>query len=137
MKKQLLSFIMLILFFSVSSSFGQGTENFNNYAGTSGTYSNGTFVGQDGSTWTYSQCRSDKPIAAPSPCLGKGRNPTGKVVSGTLLNGCGTISFDYKQGFSSAANLNVLVNDLVVSNVTTPGGNADTSIVHHLSLIHI
>ena len=137
MKKQLLSFFMLILFFAVSSTFGQGTENFNNYAGTSGTYSNGTFVGQDGSTWTYSQCRSDKPIAAPSPCLGKGRNPTGKVVSGTLLNGCGTISFDYKQGFSSAANLNVLVNDLVVSNVTTPGGNADTSIVHHAGPIAV
>ncbi|MDP1621452.1 MAG: choice-of-anchor J domain-containing protein [Bacteroidales bacterium] len=131
MKKQLLSLFMLIMFFSVISTYGQGLENFNNYVGTSGTYSNGTFIGQDGSTWSYSQCRSDRAITAPSPCLGKARNPTGKVVSGTLLNGCGTLSFDYKQGYSTAVNLNVYVNNLVVGNVTSPGGNGDTSIVHN------
>lgn len=121
---------MMALLFSASSSYGQGLENFNNYVGTSGTYSNGTFTGQDGSTWSFTQCRSDRAIMAPSPCMGKGRNPTGKVVSGTLLNGCGTITFDFKQGYSSAVNLNVLVNDLVVGNVTSPGGNGDTAIVH-------
>jgi len=131
MKKQLLVLIMMILIFSASSTSGQGLENFNNYVGSSGTYTNGTFIGQDGSTWSYSQCRSDRAIVAPSPCLGKGRNPTGKVVSGTLLNGCGTLSFDYKQGFSTAVDLNVYVNDLVVGNVTSPGGTGDTAIVHN------
>ncbi len=131
MKKQLLTLIGIILLFSASSTSGQGLENFNNYAGTSGTYSDGTFIGQDGSTWSYSQCRSDRAIVVPSPCMGKGRNPTGKVVSGTLINGCGTLSFDFKQGFSSAVNLNVYVNDLLVGNVTSPGGVGDTSIVHN------
>jgi len=131
MKKQLLSFILMILIVSASTAFGQGLENFNNYVGTSGTYSNGTFIGQDGSTWSYTQCRSDRAIVAPSPCMGKARNPTARVVSGTLLNGCGTLSFDYKQGFSTAVNLNVLVNDLVVGNVTSPGGTGDTANVHN------
>jgi hypothetical protein len=124
-------FTLLILVFSWAMTFGQGLENFNNYVGTSGTYSNGTFIGQDGSEWSYSQCRSDRAIVAPSPCMGKGRNPTGKVVSGTLTGGCGTLSFDYKQGYSTAVNLNVYVNGLVVGNVTSPGGNGDTANVHN------
>jgi hypothetical protein len=116
---------------SVSIAFGQGLENFNNYVGTSGTYSDGTFAGQDGSTWTYTQCRSDRAIVAPSPCLGKNRTPAANVYSGTIPNGCGVISFDYKQGFSTAVDLNLLINGLVVKNVTSPGGNGDTMNVHN------
>ena len=129
MRKQLL----MMALFMVAGLFaiGQGLENFNNYAGTSGTYSSGTFVGQDGSTWTYSNCRSDRAIAAPSPCLGKARNPTAMVLSGNLNGGCGTLSFDYKQGFSTAVNLNVFVNGLLVGNVVSPGGTGDTSVVHN------
>lgn len=131
MKKQLLSFLVVFTITSLAWVYGQGLENFNNYVGTSGTYSDGTFIGQDGSTWIYSQCRRDRAIVDPSPCLGKGRNPTAKVVSGLLGNGCGTISFDYKQGFSSAVNLNVYVNGALVGNVTSPGGNGDTSTVRN------
>ncbi|MGE5425393.1 MAG: choice-of-anchor J domain-containing protein, partial [Syntrophothermus sp.] len=98
--------------------------------GTSGTYSDGTFVGQDGSTWSYFQCRSDRAIVAPSPCLGKNRTPAAKVESGTIANGCGTLNFDYKQGYSTAVNMNVYVNGVLVANVVSPGGSADTSIVH-------
>jgi hypothetical protein len=110
---------------------GQGLENFNNYVGSSGTYSNGSFTGQDGSTWNYWQCRSDRAINAPTPCLGKARNPTAKIISGTLHNGCGTLSFDYKQGFSTAVNLNVYVNGFLMGNVTSPGGTSDTSVIHN------
>ena len=131
MKKLYSLFFLLIMFLSVSVSFGQGLENFNNYAGTSGTYSDGTFVGQDGSTWNYTQCRSDRAIVVPSPCLGKNRTPAANVYSGTIHNGCGVISFDFKQGFSSAVNLNLLINGLVVKNVTSPGGTADTMNVHN------
>ncbi|MEI7981227.1 MAG: lamin tail domain-containing protein, partial [Bacteroidota bacterium] len=122
---------MLILLVPISVTFGQGLENFNNYPETSGTYASGTFIGQDGSTWTYTQCRGDRPIISPSPCLGKNRTPASVVYSGVIPNGCGTISFDYKQGFSSAVNLNLLINGLVVKNVTSPGGTGDTSVVHN------
>ena len=129
MKKQLLTLIFMTLIGFVSR--GQGLETFANYVGTSGTYSDGTFVGQDGSTWTYTQCRSDRAITAPSPCLGKARTPAANVFSGTIHNGCGTISFDYKQGFSTAVKLNLLINGLLVSTVTSPGGTADTMNVHN------
>jgi hypothetical protein len=129
--RTILALILVTLLFPVTLTFSQGTENFNNYAGTSGTYSDGSFTGQDGSTWNYTQCRSDRAIVVPSPCMGKNRTPAASVTSGTIHNGCGVISFDYKQGYSSAVNLNLLINGLVVKNVTSPGGSADTSIVHN------
>ncbi len=119
MKKQFLT--LLIVALSAIVAQGQGLENFANYIGTSGTYSDGTFVGQDGSTWNYFQSRSDMVIVAPNPCLGKGRTPTAEVVSGTLHNGCGVLSFSYMQAFSSNVSLDVFVNGLLVGNVTSNG----------------
>ena len=110
---------------------GQGFENFNNYVGTSGHYHNGSFIGQDGSLWTYKQCRSDRPIISPSPCLGKARDTIARISSGTIYNGCGTLSFDYKQAYTTAVNLDVYVNNIKVCNVVSPGGSGDTSNVHN------
>ena len=131
MKSILILFLFLYLNFSMQSVRSQGLENFNNYAGSSGTYTDGTFSGQDGLMWTYKQCRGDRPINSPSPCLGKKRNPTARVASGTLHNGCGTLSFEYKQPFSSAVNLDVYVNNRKVGNFISPGGTGDTATVHH------
>jgi hypothetical protein len=131
MKKLLPISMLFFLFLAAKISYSQGFENFNNYVGTSGTYSSGTFQGQDGSTWNYVQCRSDRVIAAPSPCLGKARNPMAKIYSGSIAGGCGTLSFDYKQGFSTAVNLDVYINNTKIGNVTSPGGNGDTTVVHN------
>jgi hypothetical protein len=131
MKNSLLFFLFLVLNLSMHSARSQGLENFNNYTGSSGTYTDGTFIGQDGSTWIYKQCRGDRPIVSPSPCLGKKRNPTARLTSGTLYNGCGTLNFEYKQPFSSAVNLDVYVNNIKVGNFISPGGIGDTSVVHN------
>ena len=117
MKKQLL--LSIIFLVSGFWAIGQGNENFNNYPETANAYHNGTFTGMDGSTWTYSQCRGDSVIIAPSPTFGKARNPTSKVLSGLLQNGCGTLQFDYKQPFTTPVNMNVYVNGLLVKNVTS------------------
>ncbi|MEI7723623.1 MAG: choice-of-anchor J domain-containing protein [Bacteroidota bacterium] len=122
MKKQLLFSIIFLL--SGLWAIGQGNENFTNYPETANAYHNGTFTGMDGSTWSYSQCRGDSVIVAPSPTLGKGRNPTAMVLSGTLHNGCGTLQFDYKQPFTTAVNLNVFVNGLLVKTVTSTAQGA-------------
>jgi hypothetical protein len=117
-KLLLLSFIFsLLLFFQNAKS--QGLENFNNFPETSNAYHNGTFLGQDGSTWTYNQCRGDSAIVAPTPTLGKNRTPTAEVYSGTIHGGCGTLSFDYKQVFSTNVSLDVFVNGILVKNVTS------------------
>ncbi|MCX6268490.1 MAG: choice-of-anchor J domain-containing protein [Bacteroidetes bacterium] len=117
MKKQLLFIVVFLTtgFFAI----GQGNENFTNYPETANAYHDGTFTGMDGSTWSYTQSRGDSVITAPSPTFGKKRPLTSKIISGTLHNGCGTISFDYKQTFSTAVNLNLFVNGLLVKNVVS------------------
>ncbi|MBN1198226.1 MAG: choice-of-anchor J domain-containing protein [Bacteroidales bacterium] len=113
------SILIIALFVSATLLFAQGTENFANYPETGNSYQNGTFTGQDGSTWTYWQCRGDVVINPPTPCLGKDRTPVSEVISGVIQNGCGTLSFDYMQGFSTNVNLDVFVNGLLVATVTS------------------
>ncbi len=117
MKKQLLALIAFM--FIGLWAIGQGNEPFTNFPETSNAYHDGTFLGLDGSTWTYKQCRGDSVITAPSPTLGKARNPMAKVLSGTLHNGCGTLQFDYKQPFTTHVNLVVKVNGLAVGTFTS------------------
>lgn len=116
MKKILISTILVII---AGSGFSQGFEDFANYPEAAGLYHDGTFTGQDGSVWTYWQCRGDSAIQAPTPTLGKNRNPVSEIISGIIHNGCGTLSFDYKQVFASNVNLEVFVNGILVSTVTS------------------
>jgi hypothetical protein len=119
MKKVLLLSLFLSLIFVAQNVRSQGLENFDNYPETQNAYHNGTFTGQDGSTWTYNQCRGDSAINAPTPTLGKGRTPTAEVYSGTIHGGCGTLSFDYKQVFSTNVSLDVFVNNILLTTVTS------------------
>jgi len=125
------------VFMSVYSSVGQGFETFQNFPSTSGSYTTGSFTGMDGSVWNYIQCRGDKYIESPTPCLGKRRNPLSKIVSGTICNGCRTLVFSYRQAFSTAVNLDLLVNGVLIRNVVSAGGYADTAFVYSSDSITI
>ena len=115
--------IFLIILLTSSVSFAAGLENFNNYPETGSSYVNGTFTGQDGSTWSYTQCRGDQEINAPSPCLGKDRSPQAEVRSGTLHDGCGTLEFDWKKAYSTDVKMDVKINDTIVATVQGGTGN--------------
>ena len=92
-------------------------ETFANFsAGAS--YLTGTFLGQDGSTWSYNGARGDIAITGSAPTLGKGRTPLSYVTSGTIQGGIGTLKFDYMMAFSTTVNLNVYVNNVLVKTVT-------------------
>jgi len=122
MKKNLLSLSVMILLLTATVSFGQGLETFANYPETGNSYQDGTFIGQDGSTWTYTQCRGDMLIGSgPTPCLGKNRTPPSEMVSGTISNGCGTLSLDYMQAFTTNVDLEVYVNGLLVATLASSG----------------
>lgn len=116
MKKFYFLFITLLI---TSLSFGQGTETFDNFSETGSSYADGTFTGQDGSTWNYVQSRGDQSINGKSLMLGRGRTPQSEVYSGTISGGIGTISFSYQQAFSTPVNLNILINDIVYGTVTS------------------
>ncbi|GAB1405233.1 hypothetical protein MASR1M74_24130 [Lentimicrobium sp.] len=94
-------------------------ETFDNFGATGTSYSTGTFIGQDGSTWNYIQARGDYEITEKALMLGRNRNPQSEVYSGTIGGGIQILNFDYMQAFSNNVNLNVLVNNVVVGNVTS------------------
>ncbi|MHC1702392.1 MAG: chitobiase/beta-hexosaminidase C-terminal domain-containing protein [Tenuifilaceae bacterium] len=96
-------------------------ETFANYAVTGTSYADGTFLGIDGSTWTFAQCAAGttEQIAAPSPVLGRGRTPVAEVKSGTIHGGIGKLGFKYMQAFTTAVSLDVYVNTTKVTTVTT------------------
>lgn len=119
-------FLLLTILMS-SVSFAQGTETFDNFAETGSSYANGTFTGNDGSTWTYVQSRGDQSITGKSLMLGRNRTPQAELTSGVITGGIGTISFNYQRAFSTAVNLNILVNDVVVGNVTSSDANVYNS----------
>lgn len=114
-------YLLLLLTFISAYSFAQGTETFDNFDEPGNGYTTGTFTGQDGSTWTYTQCRGDVAITGNSIMIGRNRTPQAEFHSGSISGGVGTISFNYMQAFGSDVNLNVLVNDVVVGTVTSSG----------------
>ena len=97
-----------------------GFETFENYPETGSSYADGTFLGQDGSTWSYSGCSGNSAgsIDAESPLLGKSLTPAAYVESGTIAGGIGTLSFDIMQVYSTAYNLEVYVNDNLITNIS-------------------
>lgn len=109
----------LTLIFTLGIIWAQGLETFDNMPETGSTYGTGTFTGQDGSTWNYIQCRSDYDVTGNSCMIGRSRTPQSNFYSGTISGGIGVLSFNYMQAFATNVNLNVLVNDAVVGNVTS------------------
>jgi hypothetical protein len=115
-------FVVLVAFiflFGWSEGVAQGNETFENLTLSGTSYSDGSFTGQNDIVWNYVQCRGDREITGQSIMLGKDRDPASYVVSDTLTGGMGTLSFDYMQAFSTDVNLAVLVNDSVVTTVTS------------------
>lgn len=102
-----------------------GFEDFATFSA-GGSYANGTFLGRDGSTWTYIQCRGDKIIDSPTPGLHKGKIPPASVESGVIAGGCGTLSFDYMKMYTTTVQLDVVVNGTVRHTIV---GTASQNIV--------
>ncbi len=117
MKK--ITFFVLTLM--ASFSFAQGLETFDNVSLSGSAYSDGNFTGQDGSTWNFLQSRGDVDVndGDQAIMLGRNRTPDAEVVSGTISNGIGILNFDYLQAFSSDVNLEVYVNNTLITTVTS------------------
>ncbi len=98
-----------------------GHETFDNLDLTGTSYVSGTFLGQDGSDWTYYECRGDYEIDGKAIMIGRNREPQSHFYSGILEGGIGIMSFDYVQAFATNVNLQVEVNDVVVAVVTSDG----------------
>ncbi len=119
--KKLMLFTTVLMMVAAGTVFGQGLETFDNLTITGTSYQDGTFLGQDGSTWTFWQCRGDVEITGKAIMLGRNRTPQAEVFSGTISGGIGELNFNYMQAFGTNVNLNVEINGIVVGNVTSSG----------------
>lgn len=92
-------FILLNVF-----AFGQGTETFSNIPTTSSTsYLSRSWTGDDGSTWTATNARTDQTINGKAICLNDDVADT-YVQSGTISGGVGNISVTVKMPYADVAN---------------------------------
>lgn len=112
--------ILLLLSVMLSTmTYAQGHETFDNLDLTGNSYTDGTFVGQDGITWTFGQSRGDLELNGKAITLGRNRDNPMFLESETLSNGIGTLQFSYSQAFSTNVALEVLVNGELVYTATS------------------
>lgn len=114
--------------------FAQGVETFDN-AEIGTDYSNGSFVGVNGITWSYTHSRDE----AEFPIQGKGlmlRRAMDSSFSGTITGGVGTLSFQFRKAFTGGneRQLELYVNDVVVATSEIFGaGSGEQTQVYTLS----
>src|SRR5699024_2277630 len=116
---------LLFVFLITAIGFAQGHETFDNLNTSGNSYQDGSFTGQDGSTWTYVKARgdADAEVYSGNPAIMLGKNKDSELESGTLHNGIGNLSFSYKQAFSTDVNLEVYVNNNLVYTATSSSQN--------------
>ena len=83
---------------TVSEASASNIETFTNIPASSSSYSSRSWTGDDGSTWTATNARTDQTINEAAICI---KDVAGSYVqSGTLSGGVTSIQFKHKQAFS-------------------------------------
>ncbi|MFP4288137.1 MAG: hypothetical protein ACLFQS_02675 [Bacteroidales bacterium] len=107
-------------------SFGDcGMEGFDNFEETGNSYQSGSFTGGGDLVWHYVECRGDKEITGKSIMIGRNQTPQSRFYVENITGGIGIINFDYMQAFTTDVDLDVLVNGVVVANVTSNSEEGD------------
>lgn len=119
MKKHAWKIVCATLVLCSAFVYADGLETFDNFPETGQTYRNGTFLGQDGSTWTYVQCsgHTEGQIDPPTPHMGRNRTPMAELYSGSIPGGMGSLTFQYRKSFTTAVKFDVFVNDVLIATV--------------------
>lgn len=122
------SFIMkkILLLLSVllsTMTYAQGHETFDNLELTGNSYTSGSFVGQDGVTWTFGEARGDLELNGAAITLGRNRENPMFLESETIATGIGTLEFSYIQAFTANVGVEVLVNGELVYTATSDDEN--------------
>ncbi|TVQ88248.1 MAG: hypothetical protein EA393_09155, partial [Bacteroidetes bacterium] len=120
--KNLVHFRIIALFTGLVvlafNGIGQGSESFDNSNATA-TYLDGSFIGDNGFTWTYGHSRNEGDF----PIDGKGlmlRRASDSYLEAIIPGGVGNFSFQYRKAFTGTAprELELIVNGIQVA--TTP-----------------
>ena len=101
-----------------------GLETFENFAPLGGGYQTGTFLGQDGSVWSYAQASADESMSGRSLTLAKAKGAC--VRSGTIPGGVGTVSLKFRKAGNQNVACGVLVNGVQIGAIS--GGDGSVQI---------
>jgi len=121
--------ILLVLGSLAMNVVGQGVEDFENIPTTSPTtYTNRTWTGTDGVTWTAEGARTDQTLNTKAICFGTSGNRW--VTSPIYAGGMGTLAFDYVRGFTSgtARTIQVWVNGTQIGGNIAVSTSSDTPV---------
>ena len=127
MKQKMLIFALLMLV--IGGLWGQGMEDFTNSTLTA-TYANGSFVGNNGITWTYVHSRNegDYPIDGNGFMLRRSDEPSS--LTATFSGGIGNFSVDTRKAFTgnTQRKLELVINGNVIEQYepTFADGTDDT-----------
>ena len=126
-------FIVFFALISVFTSYGQGNETFETLEGSSSSYSDGKFTGQNAINWTYTEARTDQKINERALVFGKSGERT--LTSDEIPNGIKSLSFNLKYFFtkSGAATIEVYVNDNKVGEFEA-GADAEYQTINNINV---
>ena len=124
---QLMLSVFIGVFFWSGNSYGQGTETFS-ISGSSTSYSSRSWTGDDGSTWTATNARTDQTINGKAITLNDDQSNT-YIESGTIAGGVGDITISTQLKFSGGSgNINVSINGSNIGTVPYSGSVQTTTI---------
>ncbi|NOU18248.1 MAG: T9SS type A sorting domain-containing protein [Bacteroidales bacterium] len=100
---------------TVSVAGTSNKETFTNIGAASSSYTNFTWTGDDGSTWSATSARTDQAIVASNKAICLKNVADTYIESGTLSGGCGSINFKNLQVFTgTGGTLTLLINGVQI-----------------------
>ena len=132
MKKFFTFLVFVSVLLSNLNVFGQGSETFES-ANLPGSYSDGSFVGDNSVTWNYVQSRDDAGYEITGEGIMLRRSSSNsKVYSESVAGGIGDFSCDLKKAYTGSGNRQV---ELFINGVSKGTSDAfDDTNVHHFSI---
>ncbi|MEH1008787.1 GEVED domain-containing protein [Winogradskyella sp. ECml5-4] len=120
-------YTLLFALMMTSLGFSQGTETFSDLP-SNGTYLSRTWTGDDGSTWTATNSRTDQDIDGRAITMNDDKSNT-YVQSGTISGGIGDITITTQRKYSGGSgSLDVLINGSSVGTIPYSGSAVATTI---------
>lgn len=131
--------VAVLLIFVSLCSWGQGTESFTNIpTGSSGSYLSRSWTGDNGTTWSATDARTDQTITTQAICIRNGALTFG-LTTAQQSAGIGDLTINAKAPFGSpdVGTLELVVNGTSISTKTTTGSTISSVVSYTWSGINV
>ncbi len=137
-----LTVLIAIAFMTTISAFSQTwdyTETFDNHNATAGSYTNNSFVGDNGVTWTYVRGRADNgyQVNGKSFMFATNGTPQPKITSSVITGGVKNLKLYMRKAFTGAGNRQIALyinGNLIANSIAWDNTNIQILEVNDLDL---